>query len=100
MYLYNVTIGIDIEAEQEWLTYMRQTHMPSVMRTGMFEYAKIYRVLDDKEDDTRSYSIQYFAQSIEQVQQYLEVYGPSLIEEHRKKFHSRHVAFRTLLEEI
>jgi Domain of unknown function (DUF4286) len=100
MYLYNVTIGIDKEVEAEWVVYMREIHVPKVLSTGMFIDAKIYRILDESEEDTQSYSIQYFSPSIEQVQKYLEIHGPGLIEEHRERFQHKHVAFRTLLEEI
>lgn len=100
MLLYNVTVGIDPQAEQEWLTYMKETHIPAVLKTGMFVTSKMYKVLHDSDDGTISYSIQYFAQSIENVQQYLEKFAPALIEDHRKRFQNRHVAFRTLLEEV
>lgn len=100
MLLYNVTVGIDKDAEQEWLRYMKQKHIPDVMKTGMFLSWKMFKVLHDAEDGTISYSVQYFASSIEQVQQYLDVFAPKLVEEHRKQFHNKHVAFRTLLEEV
>src|SRR5687768_1855083 len=100
MLLYNVTVGIDKDAEEEWLQYMKQKHIKDVLNTGLFVEYKMYKVLHDQEDETISYSIQYFAKSIEDVQQYLEVFAPVLIEEHRKKFSNRHVAFRTLLEEV
>jgi hypothetical protein len=100
MLLYNVTVGIDKDAEQEWLEYMRDKHIQDVMNTGLFVQSKMYKVLHDQEDGTTSYSIQYFARSIEDIQQYLEVFAPVLIEQHKKKFANRHIAFRTLLEEI
>jgi hypothetical protein len=100
MLLYNVTVGIDKEVEAEWLQYMREKHIPDVLKTGMFLSSKMYKVLHDQEDGTISYSIQYFAKSIEQINQYLEVFAPVLIEQHKKKFANRHVAFRTLLEEV
>lgn len=100
MLLYNVTVGIDNDVEAEWLQWMKETHIPNVLRTGMFVSHKIYKVLHDQEDGTTSYSIQYFAETIEHVTQYLEVFAPVLIEEHRKRFHDKHVAFRTLLEEV
>ena len=100
MLLYNVTIGVDKDIEQEWILWMKKEHIPNVMRTGMFVDHKIYKVLHDQDDGTISYSIQYFAETIDHVQQYLEVYAPVLIEEHRKRFLNKHVAFRTLLEEI
>lgn len=100
MFLYNVTVGVDQEIEQEWLLYMREKHIRDVMNTGLFVESKVYKVLHDQDDGAISYSVQYFARSIEDIQQYLEVFAPVLIEEHRKKFQNRHIAFRTLLEEI
>ncbi len=100
MLLYNVTVGIDRDIELEWLQWMKEIHMQRVLDTGMFEYAKIYKVLHDQEDGTISYSVQYFAPSINHVNMYLEKFAPTLIEEHKARFNGRHVAFRTLLEEV
>ena len=100
MLLYNVTVGIDKDSEVEWLQYMRGKHIQDVLNTGLFTGHKMYKVLHDQDDGTISYSIQYFARSIEDVQQYLEVFAPVLIEEHRKRFEHRHVAFMTLLDEV
>ncbi len=100
MLLYNVTVGIDQNSEEEWLVYMRNNHIKSVLATGLFVSHKMYKVLHDSEDGTISYSIQYFARNIQDVQQYLEKFAPALIEEHRQIFHNRHVTFMTLLEEM
>lgn len=98
MLLYNVTVGIDKEAEQAWIQYMKAKHIPDVLKTGMFVTGKMYKVLHDQEDGTVSYSIQYFAKTIEDVQRYLDEFAPKLREDHQKNF--QHVAFRTLLEEV
>jgi uncharacterized protein DUF4286 len=100
MLLYNVTVGVDKDIEGEWLEWMKVKHIPDVMKTGMFESFKIYKVLHDQDDGTISYSVQYFAKNIDNIQQYLEVFAPVLVEQHRQKFVSKHVAFRTLLEEV
>jgi hypothetical protein len=100
VFLYNVTIGVDQDIEQDWLQWMREVHIPDVLRTGMFTEYKMYKVLHDNNDGTISYSIQYFATSLENVLQYLEVFAPALVESHREKFRDKHVAFRTLLEEV
>jgi hypothetical protein len=100
MLLYNVTIGIDAQAEKEWLVYMKNMYIPAVMNTGMFVSSRMYKVLDDSGEGTISYSVQYFAENINNVQQYLEQFAPAIIEDHRKRYSNRHVAFMTLLEEI
>lgn len=100
MFLYNVTVGIDADIEQEWVLWMKTTHIPDVLRTGLFVDYKFYKVLHDNSDGSISYSVQYFATSIENVVLYLEKLAPALVEEHRQKFRDKHVAFQTLLEEV
>jgi hypothetical protein len=100
MFLYNVTVGIDKDVEQEWIKWVKHEHIPKVMDTGMFLTNKIYKVLHDQEEGTVSYSIQYFAETIHHVTIYFEKFAPALQEEHRARFRDKHVAFMTLLEEI
>ena len=100
MFLYNVTVGIDKDVEQEWLQWMKDEHIPNVMDTGMFVEYRIYKVLHDQEEGSVSYSVQYFAKTINHVTLYFEKFAPALLEQHRTRFRDKHVAFMTLLEEI
>ena len=100
MLLYNETIGIDKEIENEWLNWMKNIYMPLMMSTGLFTDSKIYRVLHDNDDNSVSYSVQYFSNSIENVQLYLDLYAPKIADEFRKIFPDKHVIFRTLLEQV
>lgn len=100
MLLYNITIGIDKEVEHEWLQWIKEEHIPEVMRTNMFTDFKIYKVLHDQDEGTISYSIQYLAETLDQVTVYFEKFAPSLQEKLRLRFKDKHVAFMTLLEEV
>ncbi|MDX1627351.1 MAG: DUF4286 family protein [Fulvivirga sp.] len=100
MVLYNVTVGIDTDIEGEWLDWMQKEHIPAVMATGMFKEHKVFKVLNQEEESSVSYSIQYFAENIDMVVKYLDDYAPPLVEAHRERFKNRHVAFRTLLEQV
>lgn len=100
MFLYNVTIGIDQDVEEEWLAWMKEEHIPDVLATGKFVTYKMYKVLHDNNDGSVSYSVQYFAETLDQVVSYLEHFAPALVEKHKQKYGNKHVAFRTLLEEI
>lgn len=100
MLIYNVTTGVDKHLEQEWLIWMKEVHIPDVMKTQMFVGYRIYRVLTSGDEETVSYAVQYQARSISQIEQYLEKFAPELREETKKKFGDKAVSFRTLLEEI
>ena len=100
MLLYNETVGIDKEIEHEWLQWMKEVGVPKTMNTGLFLSWKIYKVLHDDNEGSVSYSVQYFAERIEHVTLFFDKFAPALMEEHRLRFQDRHVAFRTLLEEV
>ena len=100
MLLYNVTVGIDKTVEAEWLIWVRDHHIPAVLATGYFVDCKMYKVLHDQGEDTTSYSVQFFAESINEVATYLDTAAPAIMEAMRAAFRDRHVAFQTLLEEI
>lgn len=100
MLIYNVTTGLDKQIEQEWLLWMKETHIPEVMNTKMFVGYKLYKVLTQDDEQTVSYAVQYSAQSLDQLQHYLEKFAPSLREEVKKKFGDRLASFRTVLEEF
>jgi len=100
MLIYNVTTGVDKKIEQEWLVWMKEVHIPDVMKTKMFLGYRMYRVLTAAEDETVSYAIQYQAKSITQIEGYLDKFAPALREDVKKKFGDKAVSFRTLLEEV
>lgn len=100
MLLYNITVGIDKDIEDEWKLWIKDSYLNAVMKTGLFKEYKIYKVLTHDDESSVSYSIQLFAERIENVVGYLEKFAPSIVEEQRERFKNRHVVFNTLLEEI
>lgn len=100
MILYNVTVGIDQSVEEDWLTWMQTVHIPEVMETGYFIEYKLFKVLSQQEGDNPSYSIQYFTDSLEKINEYILKEAPRLQQEHMARYRDKHVAFRTLLETV
>ena|SRR6185503_7015192 len=99
MLIYNVTSGVDKDIEQEWIRWMKDTHIPDVMGTKLFTTHRFYKVLSSEDESTVSYAVQYVAQSLSHVDQYLEKHAPALRDEVKNKFGDKVVSFRTLLEE-
>ena len=100
MILYNVTVSIDKDVEDEWVQWMKDKHIPDILSTGMFGSARIFRVLDEDEAESTSYAVQYLADSLEHVEIYQQRYAPALREEHHAHFGGKYAAFRTLLEAV
>jgi|SaaInl59LU_5_DNA_1037362.scaffolds.fasta_scaffold21998_2 hypothetical protein len=99
MILYNVTVSIDESIESEWLTWMKDIHIPEVMETGCFKENKICRILAEEEGG-KAYSIQYFAPDMETYIRYQTEFAPELQKSHSTKYAGRFAAFRTLLEVV
>jgi hypothetical protein len=100
IFLYNVTVGIDKDIETEWVDWVKTMYIPAVNETGFFTQAKLYRIVTHDDEHSVSYSLQFFAESIENVVQYLDEHKSTIIEAHRLRFKDKHVIFNTLLEEI
>lgn len=99
MIIYNVTVKIDTDSNEEWLNWMKTVHIPDVMATSKFTEYRFSKILVD-ESDGINYSIQYLCQDMETLDLYLEHDAPALQQEHALKYKDKFVAFRTLLEVI
>jgi hypothetical protein len=97
MIIYNVTINIDHNIHQEWLTWMKEVHIPDVMATGCFLEHKICKIIGDEETGV-NYAIQYTAENMATYEQYRLNFAPSLQKEVTDRYPGKFVAFRTLLE--
>ncbi|MEE2700241.1 MAG: DUF4286 family protein [Bacteroidota bacterium] len=97
MIIYNVTVSIDKAVEVEWLDWMKSTHIPDVINTGLFSQCKVSRVLAE-EMGGLTYTIAYSCKNMEEYNLYKEKHAAKLQEEHSKKFAGKFAAFRTLLE--
>lgn len=99
MFLYNITYSIENNIEQDWLDWMKAVHVPKIMATGYFLNYKMYKLLNTKSDEI-TYSLQFYADQIGKIQDYLEKEALLLTEEHNHRYKHQHVAFRTLLQEV
>jgi len=97
--LYNITVAVDDAIHDEWLEWMTQEHIPEVMATNKFMRWKMYKVLLDKEDGV-TYSIQYFAENMADLQLYQALHANDLQARQQEKFSDQALAFSTILEEV
>ena len=97
MFIYNVTVNIADDAHNEWLKWMKETHIPDVIKTGCFIDSQILKVLY-VDDEGHTYSIQYKFLEMADIEKYQKEFAPALQAEHSKKFDGKYAAFRTLLQ--
>ena len=99
MVLYNVTMSLDPAIENDWISWMREKHIPDVLDTGFFMEARLSRVHGEEEGGV-TYAISYVAYSSEHLDTYRNEHSPALQEEHNSRFGGKFAAFRTTLSII
>lgn len=99
MILYNVTVSIDPQIHEEWLEWMRKTHIPDVMSTGCFIESRISRV-NGEEENGLTFAISYVSPNEEKLDEYRTKHAPALQADHSSKFAGKFAAFRTTLSII
>lgn len=99
MIIYNVTSNIDKSVHEQWLIWIKE-HIPQVLSTGCFIEAKLSRVLVDDDLGSTTYSVQYRANSREDLERYYNNHADALRQEAIKHFADKVLAFRTELEVI
>ena len=97
MLIYNVTINIDENVADEWVQWMKKTHMPEVVATGCFTESRLCRVFGE-EQGGRTYAAQYHCINISDFDRYQREFAPGLQTQTKEKYEGKFAAFRTLME--
>lgn len=99
MYIYNVTINVQEDIHEEWVSWMKKEHIPEMLDTGKFSKALMSRVMVEEEMGGMTYSVQYTTESEEMLQRYYDENAPTL-RSRSKQFEGKFVAFRTVMKVI
>ncbi|MFK8039127.1 MAG: DUF4286 family protein [Crocinitomicaceae bacterium] len=94
--IYNVTVSIDHDVHDDWLDWMKNSHIPDVLDTGFFLEAKLSKILAE-ESGGLSYSIQYLCESESKLKEYQNAHATGLQQAHNSRYTGKFAAFRTLL---
>jgi hypothetical protein len=100
MYIYNVTINIDVSVHDQWLRWMQDKHIPDVLNTGKFVKALMSQVMVNEEMGGVTYSIQYACESKEILDKYYIEDAQKLRKEGLKLFGNKFGAFRTEMKVV
>lgn len=99
MILYNVTINIDNTVAEDWLTWMKEVHIPEVMATTYFIKYQICKMLTEYEDNGgTTYAVQYFARHLADLEEYQRDFEADLQKKHHARYPNKYVTFHSILE--
>jgi hypothetical protein len=100
MFIYNITIKVDNNILQQWLQWQKEEHIPEVMATNLFTQNKFFKLLDQDDIDSSTYVVQYYIDTKEKYEKYLNEYALLLRGKAFEKWGNNFVAFRTLMQVV
>lgn len=99
MIVYNVTISVNPDIEEEFIQWLTETHIPEVLETDLFISANVFRVIEDLETKSHnSFAVQYSLESWLKLEEYQSKYASALQQKTRERYGDNVLAFRTFLE--
>lgn len=99
MFVYSVTVNVSEDIHAGWLNWMKEKHIPDVMKTGCFVDNSVLKLLY-VEDEGHTYSVQYRFLEMADLERYQKEFAPALQAEHKARYEGRFAAFRTILEVV
>jgi hypothetical protein len=98
MIVYNVTVKVHTSIQDKWLTWLKEIHIPEILKTECFTHYKILQLLEIDNTEGNTYAIQYFAESKAAYNRYVEKYATTLREKSYQQWGDKFIAFRTVMQ--
>jgi hypothetical protein len=100
MIVYNITCKVRWNILEAWLAWQLEEQIPATMATGLFDSHRIYRLLEQDEDEGPTFVMQYHTSSAERYRQFVIEYAPALQQAGWDRWGDGFIAFRTLMESV
>ena len=100
MFIYNVTIKVQDSIKNEWLTWLKEEHIPEVIKTGCFKQATILQLLEVDNTEGPTYAVQYYAVSKSLYNNYIENHASEMRRKGFDKWGDKFIAFRSVMQVV
>ena len=99
MFIYNITMQVEASVHQDWYNWVNTSFIPEMLSTKKFTKAVLSEVLQDENQDSFTYSVQFFVPTETHLEAYKQAYA-SEIEAKISLFKTRVVSFSSTLKII
>ncbi len=98
MYIYNTTFLVGNDIFDQWLVWVKETHIPNVMNDKAFKDMQLARVLSNETSAEKSFSLQFKIDSVAYLDRWMKMMEPKLQQDLMLKFGTEVLFFTTILE--
>lgn len=98
MIVYNITAKVTWVIADDWFAWENEEHIPEMLATGLITEHKIFRLLEQDEEEGPTFTMQFFFPVWENYETYIRVFAPSIREKALQRWGNQFIAFRTVME--
>lgn len=99
MFILNVTFNSEDHTFVKWKSFAKDYFIPTTLEEGNFSAHKIVKVLVDEETGGQTYSIQFFTDTPQAIETYLQSTFSDLMNDLTRAFGESVMVFPTVLKE-
>jgi Domain of unknown function (DUF4286) len=100
MIIYNVTIKVDYSIQSEWLSWLKEEHIPGILDTGCFTNANILQLLETDDTEGPTYAVQFHAESKALYNRYIEKFSGIMLQKSLDKWGGQFIAFPSVMQVV
>jgi hypothetical protein len=98
MLVYTLTVNVEESVASEWLLWIKEDFLVSMLGTGFFDKHHLFKVLHDTEGHT--YTFQFFCKDVLLYQQFELEFKKQILQDLMDSFPGKVVYFNTMLEQL
>lgn len=98
--IYNVTSRLEKNIADVWLNWLIQEHAPQIIATNCFKKFSILHLLEHDDEESTSYIVQYFAETMTDYQTYITQFDDHFRKQSNDKWQNKLIAFCTIMEVV
>ena len=99
MIIYSITYAVEDKVESHWISYMKEVHIPKILKSGLSTDHHFTKVLAEETTDT-AYNLQIHYPSRVHLEQFLSEIDQTIQNELNAKFQGKLGSFSTFLEQV
>ncbi|MBP6215344.1 MAG: DUF4286 family protein [Chitinophagaceae bacterium] len=100
MIVYNVTIKVNHSIVTDWLTWLKEEHIPDLIGTGCFSHATILHLIEADDEEGITYAVQYHAECKGLYNRYIEKFADEMRKKGMEKWGNQFIAYRTVMQVV
>ncbi len=99
MIIYSITTAMEASIEEGWKTFMQETQIPLLMKTGLFVDYRLVRVIPSQGVDL-SYNLQLRCKSYSELNEFRSKNEPIMESLIQQKFEGKYATFQSVLDQV